>query len=568
MLLIGARKEKNTMFKSRYAKLVSLLLVLSITGTTLLMSGCTPAPQPTPTPAPTATKPPPPPPTATPAPPPGPKPGGKVSIAFQDDPNSFDPILGWNVPAWVALMWLYRGLMLYDGQGPEPDMAADWPQISDDGLTYTFKLKEGIKFGNGREVTADDVKYTLERVVDPAWESWANYYLAVIEGAQEVMDGEATEVSGIKVLDKYTIEFTLTYEDPTFLSILALPNNFIVPQEEVERLGADFGLQPMGCGPFIFQEFVPGQKAVFVKNPDYYVEGQPYVDEIEMVLGIEPATAMLRAEKGELDVISADMMPSSDFARIVQDAAYADRLFQEPSLNPWWLGMNNKMAPLDKVKVRQAINHAVDKDKLLKLTGGKGQPLAGIYPAGLPGHDPNFEGYAYDPQAAKSLLAEADAEGIQLEISISESPLEASLAQAIQQDLGEVGIEVTINSMSRSVVRDLRKKGEAQMYFSNWFLMVPDPSDLVNNLCLCDVSSNYDFYCNPRVDELAEQVMPELDAAKRAEVYQEIERLLMADAIHLPLFNNASYWLHPAELRDYYSRSEYGPMLEQVWWDK
>jgi ABC-type transport system substrate-binding protein len=382
------------------------------------------------------------------------------------------------------------------------------------------------------------------------------------------MDGEATEVSGIKVVDKYTIEFKLTYEDPTFLSILALPNNFIVPQEEVERLGADFGLNPMGCGPFLFKEFVPGEKAVFVKNPDYYVEGQPYVEEIEMVLGIEPATAMLRAEKGELDVISADMMPSSDFARIVQDPAYADRLFQEPSLNPWWLGMNNKMAPLDNVKVRQAINHAVDKDKLLKLTGGKGQPLAGIYPAGLPGHDPNFAGYAYDPQAATSLLVEAEAEGIELEISISESPLEASLAQAIQQDLGEVGIEVTINSMSRSVVRDLRKKGEAQMYFSNWFLMVPDPSDLVNNLCLCGVSSNYDFYCNPKVDELAEQVMPELDAAKRAEVYQEIERLLMADAIHLPLFNNASYWFHPAELKDYYSRSEYGPMLARVWWDK
>ena len=498
----------------------------------------------------------------------GPEPGGKVSIAFQDDPNSFDPILGWNVPAWVSLMWLYRGLMLYDGQGPEPDMAADWPTISEDGLTYTFKLKEGIKFGNGREVTAEDVKYTLERVVDPAWESWANYYLAVIEGAQEVMDGEAEEVSGIQVVDKYTIEFKLTYQDPTFLSILALPNNFIVPQEEVEKWGEDFGLHPMGAGPFIFKEFVPGQKAVFVKNPHYYVEGEPYIEEIEMVLGIEPATAMLRAEKGELDVISADMMPSSEFARVVQDSAYADRLFQEPSLNPWWLGMNNKMPPLDDVKVRQAINYAIDKDKLRKLTGGKGQPLAGIYPAGLPGHDPNFEGYSYDPEKAKSLLAEAGAEGIELEITVSESPLEASLAQAIQQDLDAVGIKVTITQVSRAVVRDLRKKGEAQMYFSNWFLMIPDPSDLVNNLCLCDVSSNYDFYCNPKVDELAEQVMPELDPAKRAETYQEIERLLMADAIHAPLFNNASYWFHPSELKGFYSRSEYGPLFERVWWEK
>ena len=494
--------------------------------------------------------------------------GGKVSIAFQDDPNSFDPILGWNVPAWVALMWTYRGLMLYNVGGPEPDMAADWPTVSEDGLTYTFTLKEGIKFGNGREVIAEDVKYTLDRVVDPAWESWANYYLEVIEGAQAVMDGEAEEISGITVVDKYTIEFKLIREDPTFLSILALPNNFIVPQEEVEKWGEDFGLHPMGAGAFILTEFVPGQKATFVRNPDYFIAGQPYVDEIEMVLGIEPSTAMLRAEKGELDIISADMMPSSDFARVVQDPEYADWLFQEPSLIPWWLGMNNKMAPLDDVKVRQAINYAIDKDKLLKLTGGKGQPLAGIYPAGLPGHDPDFEGYSYDPAQAQSLLAEAGAEGIELEINVSESPLEASLAQAIQQDLDAVGIEVTINQMSRAVVRDLRKKGEAQMYFSNWFLMVPDPSDLVNNLCLCDVSSNYDFYCNPKVDELAEQVMPELDAAKRAATYQEIERILMADAIHVPLFNNTSYWFHPPELKGFYSRSEYGPFLDRVWWKK
>jgi len=496
------------------------------------------------------------------------KPGGKFSIAFQADPNSLDPILGWNVPAWCALMWLYRGLMIYDTAGPIPDMAADWPSVSEDGLTYTFKLKEGIKFHNGREVTAEDVKYTLNRVVDPAWESWANYYLEVIEGAQAVMDGEAEDISGIKVLDKYTIEFKLIREDPTFLSILALPNNFIVPKEEVGEPGEAFGLSPVGCGPFMFKEFIPGEKAVFVKNPDYYVTGQPYVDEIEMVLGIEPATAVLRAEKGELDLISADMMPAPDFARMLQDPAYKEKLFQEPSLNPWWLGLNNKIAPLDNVKVRQALNYAINKEKLLKLTGGKGQALAGIYPVGLPGHDPSFEGYAYDPNKAKTLLAEAGAEGAELEISISESPMESTLAQAIQQDLQAVGLKVTISSMSRSVVRDLRKKGEAQMYFSNWFLMIPDPSDLINNLCLCDVSSNYDFYCNPKVDELAKQVMPELDATKRAETYREIERILMADAIHVPLYNNASYWYHPAELKGFYSRSEYGPMLERAWWDK
>ena len=379
------------------------------------------------------------------------------------------------------------------------------------------------------------------------------------------MDGEAEEISGIRVIDDYTIEFQLVFEDPTFLSVMALPNNFIVSQAAVEEHGEEFGLNPVGAGPFSLVSFEPGQSAIFERNPYYFVEDQPHVDGIEMVLGIDPATAMLRAEKGELDIISADMMPSSEFARIIQDDSYADRLFHEPSLNPWWLGMNNQLAPLDNVLVRQAINYAINKDKLIKLTGGKGQSLAGIYPAGLPGHNPDLVGYAYDPEQAQILLTEAGAEGISVEIAISENPLESTLAQAIQQDLGAVGIEVTINQVSRAVVREMRKKGEAQMYFSNWFMMIPDPSDLINNLSLCGASANYDFYCNEEVDALAEQVMPVLDAAERAGLYQQIEQIMMDDAIHVPLFNNASYWFIPANLEGFYSRSEYGPMLELAW---
>lgn len=491
----------------------------------------------------------------------------EISIAFQDDPNSFDPILGWNVPAWVSLMWLYRGLMIYGEAGPMPDMAADWPVISEDGLTYTFTLREGLLFSDGTPLTAHDVKYTLERVVDPAWESWANYYLAVVEGAQQVMDGEADEVSGIRVIDDLTIEFQLINEDPTFLSVLALPNNFIVPQASVEAQGMDFGLSPVGSGPYTLESFVPGQSAVFVRNANYYVENLPYIGRIVMELGIDPATAMLRAEKGELDVISADMMPSSEFARVIQDASYAVRLFQEPSLNPWWLGMNNELAPLNDVRVRQAINLAVNKDKLLVLTGGKGQALAGIYPAGLPGYNPNLVAYSYDPDQAKALLAEVGAEPIALEIVIGENPLEATLAQAIQQDLAAVGIELTINQVSRAVVRDMRKTGQAQMFFSNWFMMIPDPSDLINSLSLCGASANYDRYCNAEVDALAAQAMPVLDQAARSALYQQIEQIMISEAVHLPLFNNASYWFIPETLQGFYSRSEYGPMFELAWFE-
>jgi ABC-type transport system substrate-binding protein len=255
--------------RNRLAALsLDMLLVLAMIA--LSLSGCGPAPaepsapspapatqqaaqspsEPSPTPLPAA-------PTPTPVPA-GPTTGGTVTVAFTEDPNSLDSILGYNLPAWQSLMNLYRGLMIYEGDRAVPDMADGWPEISPDGLVYTFKIKPGIKFHNGREVEAADFKYSLERVLDPDWASWANYYLISLKGAQEVIDGQTKEVSGIEVLDKYTIRFTLTAPDMTFLNVLALPNNWVVPKEEVEKWGQEFERHPVGTGPFMLKEFVPG----------------------------------------------------------------------------------------------------------------------------------------------------------------------------------------------------------------------------------------------------------------------------------------------------------------------
>lgn len=546
-----------------------LHLFLAVATALLLVSACAPAPTPAPTSAPAAAptaKPTPLPAMPTPTPvPTGPVTGGTVTLAFTQDPNSLDPALGYNLPAWQGLMNLYRGLMIYEGDKAVPDMAESYT-ISDDGLVYTFKLKPGIKFHNGREAEAADFKYSLERVLDPDLASWANYYLLSIQGAQEMIDGEAEECSGIKVLDKYTLEITLVAPDMTFLNILALPNNWVVPKEEVEKWGADFEKHPCGTGPFMLQELTLGEKAVFVRNPDFFHEGQPYIDETIMYFGVEPSTALMRLEKGELDVLWGDMVPAADFSRLITDPQYKDWMYEEPSMYTWWLGLNNQMAPLDSLEVRQALNLAIDKEKIAKLTGGKGIPLWAIYPSTAPGYQEGYKPYEYDPEAAKAKLTEAGmAEGFELELLIAEDPLEATMAQAIQQDLGQIGITVNIKQVSDTVSYDTIAAGEGQTYLNSWYMIQPDAADLVNNLYMTGAGSNQDFYSNAQVDELATQALAEQDRTKRLELYQQIETILMDDAVHVPLINGVSFYVHNPRIQGFYSRSEYGPFFERMW---
>jgi ABC-type transport system substrate-binding protein len=353
----------------------------------------------------------------------------------------------------------------------------------------------------------------------------------------------------------------------TFLNVMALPNNWVVPKEEVEKWGTDFEKHPSGTGPFMLKEYVPGEKVVFVRSPYFFHPGQPYIDETDMLLGVDASTALLRMEKGELDVIFGDSIPAADFPRLISDAEYQDWLFREPSMYTWWLGLNNKVAPLDNVLVRQALNMAINKEKVAKLTGGKGQALWAIYPTTAPGYDANYKPYNYDAAAAQAKLADAGLPaGTELELLVSsEDPLAVTVAQAIQQDLQQIGLKINITQASDTAVYDLIVAGETQMYLNSWYMIQPDPADLINNLYMTDAGSNQDFYSNTKVDDLAMQALAEQDRAKRIQLYQDIEHLLMEDAVHVPLFTNVSYYMHNPKLKGFFSRSEYGPFFERMW---
>ena len=245
------------------------------------------------------------------------KPGGEIVITYKDDVATLDPAIGYDWQNWSMIKSLFDGLMDYEPGTTDlkPDLAESY-EISPDGKTFTFKLRKGVKFHNGREMTAEDVKYSLDRVTNPKTQSPGAGFFASIKGFEDVAGGKSESLSGVTVVDPSTIKIELSRPDATFLHVMAINFAHVVPKEAVEQYGADFGKHPVGTGAFKLADWTLGQQLVLERNADYSKPGLPHLDKITFQVGQEPLVALLRLQRGEVDILLdvAGVFPLCDAA--------------------------------------------------------------------------------------------------------------------------------------------------------------------------------------------------------------------------------------------------------------
>ena len=485
--------------------------------------------------------------------------GGRMVLTYKDDISTLDPAIGYDWQNPSIMQAIFDGLMDYRPGTFElvPDLAESYT-VSDAGRTYTFKLRHGVKFHNGREMTAEDVRYSFERILNPATQSPAQGYFNVIAGSDEFAT-KGGHVSGIAIPDAYTVSITLKQAKATFLNVLAMHFGSVVPKEEVDKYSADFGHHPVGTGAFKLVEWTPGQHLLLQRNKDYFKPDLPHLDEVEIQVGQDPSVSLLRLKKGEVD-LTGDGIPPAQFQSVIADPSLKNQVIAGKQLQTSYLALNTQVPPLDDVRVRRAINMAINKERIVRIINNRAVPASQPLPPRMPGYDPNYKGYPYDPEGAKKLLSEAGhPNGFETTLySINTDP-NPRIAQAIQQDLAQIGIKAELKALASSVV--IQAGGtpkEAPMIWSGgmaWIADFPDPSGFYWTILGCGGATqggwNWAWYCNNEVDERAakaDAMVGAGESATRVQIWRSIFLDVMKDAPWVPIFHEDFYTVHSQRL--------------------
>ncbi len=461
-----------------------------------------------------------------------------VLITFGADPASvLDPIQVRDEGTAEYVVEIFGGLVTLDlNMKVVPDIAERW-EVSPDGLTYTFHLRDDVVFHNGRRVTADDFKYSFERAADPANASpTVLLYLGNIVGVRERYANQAAEVSGVQVIDERTLQIRVRQPTSYFLAELTYPVAFVVDREQIERDPRNWTRRPNGTGPYRVKEFVPGQRIVLVRNERYHL-GIPKLEEVRFDLG--GGSLLTRYENNEIHVA---LVPAIELGAIKEGRSPLAREYvPNPRMAVSYLAFNAKQPPFDDPKVRQALAMTVDRERINDvLLFGTQRPADGILPPEMPGYDEAISGYAYDPARAKQLLAESKYAANMPRIVLTYAgaggePPDVLLA-ITEEWKQQLGIEVELQATEYSAfLRELRR-GTFQAFSAGWIADYPDPEDFLDKLFHSESPQNEMGYRNPEVDRILEQARGERDQARRFELYHQAERLILQDAVVIPLF--------------------------------
>ena len=470
-------------------------------------------------------------------------PVGGVFTRNWSDPPTLDPHLVTDTTSAGIVVEIFSGLVsLNEDLDIVPELAESW-SISGGGTVYEFKLRPDLKFSNGEPVTAEDVKWSIERAAHPDTESpVAEIYLGDIVGVNEIIEGRGDVVSapGVTLVDDRTIRIEIDAPKAYFLAKLTYPTAYILNRDNVEAGGDSWTDNAAGTGPFFLEEYRIGQRMVLARNENYWGK-HAYLDNV--VLNLAGGVSMAMYENDEIDITGVGL---ADLTR-VQDPTEElnkDLVRVPPHFSISYVGFNITEPPFDDPKFRQALNYAVDKQLISEqVYSDLVMPAYGILPPGFPGYSDEVEGIGYDPEKAKQLLAEskyADPETRpRITVTIpgtgGSAPLDVQVIGTMWEDV--LGVKIDVQQVEwATYLQDLNRSRLQAWGGIGWEADYPDPQDFIDILFYSESSGNHGKYSNREVDRRVEQARTEQDIIRRVELYNEAEEIILQDAAWLPLW--------------------------------
>ncbi|MCK6481202.1 MAG: ABC transporter substrate-binding protein [Planctomycetaceae bacterium] len=512
-----------------------------------------------------------------------------LRVAVLANPPNLDPVEATDTTSNALIRRICNTLVgLDDNLALAPDLCEALPEVSPDGLVYTFRVRAGVKFHNGREMTAEDVKYSLQRLAEP-WSKrfWIIEPVAGAEAARKDMVDRKmdrgqpqTPIAGIEALPPRTIRITLEKPQPLFPLFIAMSNASVVPREEVERLGQRFGRELVGTGGFRLGEW-KDNAFVVLERFDGYWGPRPPLRRIVYSIMPEEDTGYQGYLNGEQDIVQC---PTGK-VKLIRSSNLADELVVNPLLDVRFHGVNmekvlrgpgGEVVPLggnpekaaDPVlltpaqkekarKVRQAMNFAIDRDFLCDvILEGRAVPAKGVIPPKMDAFDPALPGYRYDPARARALLAEAGhpgGEGLPvMPLHFNNQGPNSLIAQALQGMLLDVGIRTEINMMDWGAYQDFIDAGKATIYRMAWIADYPDPENFLFVLFHSSMKGsqgNYARYQDDANDRRLEEARACIDDARRKRLWREAEAAIVEDAPWMFLYHSATALLVKPHVR-------------------
>lgn len=488
----------------------------------------------------------------------------EMLVISGSEPGTLDPANCEDATEASYMVEIFSGLVTLDSNlSVVPDIARSW-DISPNGTVYTFYLCSNVLFHDGRRVTADDFKYSIERAADPETGSHvAESYLGDIVGVNEKLAGLADEVRGVRVIDERTIEITIDAPKAYFLSKLTYPVAYIVDRYNIES-GDDWWFHPNGTGPFQLQEWSSGLRMTLERNDDYYRSPVRLATVVFLLQG----NSMAMYENGGIDIVGVG---TADIDRVKDpENPLSKELVYTPELSLYYIGFNVKVSPFDDAKVRQALCYAVDKERIVDVLRKNTASVAwGILPEGMPGYDEGLSGLEFNISKAKQLLAESSYGDILPPIVLSVQgscagvpATDIALAYMWQENLG---VNVSIEALDFDTIMQGAREGKLQAFELGWIADYPDPENFLDMLFHCDIVENYTGYCNRSIDTLLEQARLASDYDSRMELYHMAEEAIVQDAPCLPLWFGQNYYLVKPYVKGFAPSPTITSWLKDVW---